>query len=148
MKRFLLCCLLGLLPPVIHAGPTLLVVGDSLSAGYGVTTEQRWVTLLTQRLQAHCGAVNVVNASVSGDTSSGGVTRLPSLLRQHRPALVIIELGGNDGLRGISTGTLRANLLEMVRAAQEAGSRVMLLGGEAACQLRSGFRQRLSSSLL
>jgi acyl-CoA thioesterase-1 len=111
-----------------QAEPTLLVVGDSLSAGYGVSTHQRWVTLLTQRLQSHCGSVKVINASVSGDTSRGGVSRLPPLLQQHRPALVIIELGGNDGLRGIDTRTMRENLLRMTKASQAQGAQVLLLG--------------------
>jgi acyl-CoA thioesterase-1 len=128
MKRFLLYWLLYMVPLAIQAGPTLLVVGDSLSAGYGVTTDQRWVTLLAQRLQSRCGKVAVINASVSGDTSGGGVTRLPTLLQRHRPELVVIELGGNDGLRGIDTQTMRANLLEMVRASQSVGAQVLLLG--------------------
>jgi acyl-CoA thioesterase-1 len=128
MKRFLLYWLLYMVPLTIQAGSALLVVGDSLSAGYGVTTDQRWVTLLAQRLQSRCGDTKVINASVSGDTSNGGVTRLPPLLRQHRPALVIIELGGNDGLRGIDTRTMQDNLLRMVRASQSQGARVLLLG--------------------
>lgn len=112
----------------MRAEPTLLVVGDSLSAGYGVTTQQRWVTLLAARLRSRCGDVEVINASVSGDTSSGGVARLPPLLQRHQPALVIVELGGNDGLRGIDTKTMRANLLDMVQRSQAEGARVMLLG--------------------
>lgn len=104
------------------------MVGDSLSAGYGVTTDQRWVTLLTNRLQARCAGAEVVNASVTGDTSGGGVTRLPSLLQRHRPALVIIELGGNDGLRGLDPRTMRDNLLSMARRSQAAGAQVLLLG--------------------
>ena len=112
----------------MRAEPTLLVVGDSLSAGYGVTTQQRWVTQLAARLRTRCGDVPVINASVSGDTSSGGVSRLPPLLKRHQPALVIIELGGNDGLRGIDTKTMRANLLDMVQASQAEGARVLLLG--------------------
>lgn len=114
--------------PVALAGPSLLVVGDSLSAGYGVSTEQRWVTLLANRLQSRCPGVEVINASVSGDTSSGGLSRLPPLLQQHRPGIVIIELGGNDGLRGINTRTMRENLLRMVEAAQSGNARVLLLG--------------------
>lgn len=110
------------------AAPTLLVVGDSLSAGYGVTTDRRWVDLLEQRLHQRCKAVQVVNASVSGDTSSGGVSRLPALLKRYRPALVIVELGGNDGLRGIGAGTLRQNLQRMVDLSRKAGARVLLLG--------------------
>jgi acyl-CoA thioesterase-1 len=128
MNKILLSCLLFVLTPVALAGPGLLVVGDSLSAGYGVSTDQRWVTLLANRLQSRCASVEVINASVSGDTSSGGLTRLPLLLQQHRPGIVIIELGGNDGLRGINTQTMRENLLRMVRAAQSAGARVLLLG--------------------
>ncbi|MEJ2452930.1 MAG: arylesterase [Candidatus Thiodiazotropha sp.] len=128
MKRVLLYCLLWLLPMASLGAPTVLVVGDSLSAGYGVSADQRWVTLLQKRLHARCGEVRVINASVSGDTSSGGVTRLPPLLKQHHPALVIIELGGNDGLRGINTRSMRSNLLDMVRGAQRTGSRVLLLG--------------------
>ncbi|MEJ2692359.1 MAG: arylesterase [Candidatus Thiodiazotropha sp.] len=128
MKRILLYCLLCILPHAVWAEPTLLVVGDSLSAGYGVTTQQRWVTLLAARLRSRCGDVELINASVSGDTSGGGVTRLPPLLRRHRPALVVIELGGNDGLRGIDSRTMRANLLGMVQTSQAAGARVLLLG--------------------
>lgn len=104
------------------------MVGDSLSAGYGVTTDQRWVNLLADRLHTRCGEVKVINASVSGDTSSGGVSRLPALLHRHRPDLVVIELGGNDGLRGIDSATMQGNLLDMVRASQRAGARVLLLG--------------------
>ena len=113
--------------PVL-ASPTLLVVGDSLSDGYGVTTDRRWVTLLAQRMHEHCPASEVINASVSGDTSSGGVTRLTSLLQQHHPDLVIVELGGNDGLRGIGAGTMRQNLLQMVQRSQASGAQVLLLG--------------------
>lgn len=109
------------------ASPTLLVLGDSLSAGYGVATEHRWVDLLAQRLRSRC-AGEVINASVSGDTSGGGLSRLPALLRRHRPDLVILELGGNDGLRGIGAETLRQNLLRMVRSSKEAGAGVLLLG--------------------
>ncbi len=125
--------------PSAMAGPSLLVVGDSLSAGYGVSTDQRWVTLLAGRLQSRCDDVEVINASVSGDTSSGGLTRLPPLLQQHRPGIVIIELGGNDGLRGISTQTMRENLLRMVRAAQAAGARVLLLGVRLPANYGSDF---------
>ncbi|MCU7932427.1 MAG: arylesterase [Candidatus Thiodiazotropha sp. (ex Codakia rugifera)] len=106
----------------------LLIVGDSLSAGYGVSTEQRWVNLLAQRINQHCDAFAVVNASVSGDTSNGGLSRLPDLLANHQPRVVIIELGGNDGLRGISIQTMRDNLQRMVALSKQAGASVMLLG--------------------
>jgi acyl-CoA thioesterase-1 len=113
---------------VCASSPGLLIVGDSLSAGYGVTTGQRWVTLLTQRLEKQCGAFNVVNASISGDTSQGGLSRLPALLADHQPDIVIIELGGNDGLRGIAIKTMRQNLQRMVVLAKQAGASVLLLG--------------------
>ncbi|MEW8052363.1 MAG: arylesterase [Candidatus Thiodiazotropha sp.] len=108
--------------------PKMLVVGDSLSAGYGVTTERRWVTLLTQRFEKHCGSFSVVNASISGDTSKGGVSRLPALLTNHQPDIVVIELGGNDGLRGIGIKTMRHNLQQMVSLAKQANASVLLLG--------------------
>ena len=110
------------------ASPTLLVVGDSLSAGYGVTAEHRWVTLLEKRLRTRCTVDRVINASISGDTSSGGVSRLPLLLQRHHPEMVVLALGGNDGLRGISAKTMRQNLLRMVALSREAGARVLLIG--------------------
>lgn len=116
------------LPVVTLAQTTLLVVGDSLSAGYGVTTEVRWVNLLSQRLNSHCGPFQVINASVSGDTSQGGLSRLPALLSKHQPTLVIIELGGNDGLRGINSRAMHDNLLDMVKLSKQAGAAVLLLG--------------------
>jgi acyl-CoA thioesterase I len=127
MKRVLLYLLLSMSLPAL-ASPTLLVVGDSLSAGYGVTTDRRWVTLLSQRMHQRCPGSEVINASISGDTSSGGVTRLPPLLQQHHPDLVVVELGGNDGLRGIGAKTMRQNLLQMVKLSKDAGARVLLLG--------------------
>lgn len=103
-------------------------MGDSLSAGYGVAAEQRWVTLLEQRLAQHCGPLSVVNASISGDTSKGGLNRLPALLTNHGPDVVVIELGGNDGLRGIPIKTMRHNLQQMVSLAKQAKAAVLLLG--------------------
>ncbi|MCG7965117.1 MAG: arylesterase [Candidatus Thiodiazotropha taylori] len=131
MKRFLRKLLLFLflsVPAVTLAQTTLLVVGDSLSAGYGVTTEVRWVNLLSQRLNNHCGPFQVINASVSGDTSQGGLSRLPALLSKHEPSVVIIELGGNDGLRGINSRAMHDNLQRMVSRAKQAGAAVLLLG--------------------
>lgn len=116
------------MPVVTLAQTTLLVVGDSLSAGYGVTTEVRWVNLLSQRLNTHCGPFQVINASVSGDTSQGGLSRLPALLSKHEPSVVIIELGGNDGLRGINSRAMHDNLQRMVSRAKQAGAAVLLLG--------------------
>ena len=107
---------------------TVLVLGDSLSAEYGLPRGSGWVTLLGQRLQQERPGWQVVNASISGETTSGGRTRLPSLLSKHHPALVIIELGGNDALRGLSLEHTRDNLAVLVKSAQTAGARVLLLG--------------------
>ena len=111
-----------------QAGATVLVVGDSLSAEYGLRRGSGWVALLEQRLAKEGVAARVVNASVSGDTTSGGRSRLGALLRQHRPTHVIVELGGNDALRGLPLAHTRANLLAMTEAAQQAGARVLLVG--------------------
>ena len=107
---------------------TVLIVGDSISAAFGLEIDQGWVKLLEQRLQARDQAIEVVNASVSGDTTAGGLARLPRLLEQHSPALVVIELGGNDGLRGLSPANVQQNLSSMVTLAKEQGAQVMLLG--------------------
>ena len=110
--------------------PVVLVVGDSLSAEYGLVRGQGWVALLEQRLQNHRSRARVVNASISGDTTSGGRSRLPTLLRTHKPAVVLIELGGNDALRGLPLDVSRANLQVMIEASQQAGARVLLVGME------------------
>lgn len=102
--------------------------GDSLSAGYGIDVRASWVTLLGQRLATQGYAYRVVNASVSGETTAGGITRLPAALKRHRPEIVILELGANDGLRGLSLAQTRANLESMIKAAQTAGARVLLVG--------------------
>ncbi|HEX3632889.1 MAG TPA: arylesterase [Casimicrobiaceae bacterium] len=111
-----------------RAPPVILLVGDSVSAGYGLPTGAGWATLLQQRLDARHLSYRVVNASISGDTTAGGRARLGALLAQYRPAITIIELGGNDGLRGGSLDAMRANLEAMTAAAQSAGSRVVLVG--------------------
>jgi acyl-CoA thioesterase I len=106
----------------------LLVLGDSLSAGYGIDPRAGWVNLLGQRLRRSGAGWEVVNASISGDTSAGGLARLPGLLERCRPHLVIIELGSNDGLRGLGFEQLRDNLARMVAAARRAGAAVLLVG--------------------
>lgn len=111
-----------------RAPATILVVGDSLSAEYGIARGSGWVALLEQRLAAQKIAARVVNASVSGDTTAGGRSRLPALLAEHKPTHVVIELGGNDALRGLPLASTRANLAEMTRAARTAGARVLLVG--------------------
>jgi acyl-CoA thioesterase-1 len=106
----------------------ILVVGDSLSAEYGLARGSGWVALLDARLaQEHIGA-DVVNASISGDTTAGGLARLPLLLREHKPGLVILELGANDALRGLPLDATRANLAQMARVAKAAGAKVLIIG--------------------
>ena len=103
-------------------------MGDSISAGYGVAVADGWVARLKQRLDGEGYAYDVVNASVSGDTTSGGRARLSAALERHRPDIVILELGGNDGLRGLSPGAMADNLAAMVETARDAGARVLLVG--------------------
>lgn len=111
-----------------QAAPTLLVLGDSISAGFGLASGEGWVALLANRL-AHDGfPQRVVNASISGDTTAGGRARLPALLREHRPEVVVVELGGNDALRGGNLDATRANLDAIVAAAQAAHAKVLILG--------------------
>ena len=107
---------------------TLLVVGDSISAAFGLDSRQGWVALLEKRLQDEGFDHQVINASISGDTSAGGLARLPALLAEHQPQVVIIELGGNDGLRGQPPMQLQQNLALMVEKSQQAGAKVLLLG--------------------
>ena len=111
--------------------PTVLVIGDSLSAAYGMDMEQGWVHLLSEKLSDQSPGATVVNASISGDTTGGGAQRLPPLLAQHEPSVVIIELGGNDGLRAYPIKQMRANLAKMTQASLEQGAKVLLLAAEA-----------------
>ena len=110
------------------AAAKILVVGDSLSAEYGLARGSGWVALLDQRLTRERQGVRVVNASISGDTTSGGLARLPALLREHKPDLVVLELGANDALRGLALDATRANLVAMTRLAKVAGAKVLILG--------------------
>ena len=126
----LFVCLL-LAAPAAHAAQTtqtILVFGDSLSAGYGIRQDAAWPSLLAQRLAEKRLDYTVVNASISGETSSGGVSRLPALLDKHAPAVVVIALGANDGLRGLPVAGLRDNLESMVKAAQAKKARVLIVG--------------------
>lgn len=107
---------------------TILVMGDSLSAEYGLARGTGWVALLEKRLQAEKVSAQVVNASISGETTAGGVTRLPALLTQHRPSVVVIELGANDALRGFALSATQGNLTTMVKASKTAGAKVVLVG--------------------
>ena len=115
-------------PAQAKAQPTVLIVGDSLSAEYGLRRGTGWVPLLEKQLASENMGVRVVNASISGDTTSGGRSRLPALLAQHKPAAVVIELGGNDALRGLPLDMTGKNLAAMTQAAKKAGARVLLVG--------------------
>lgn len=110
------------------AAGTVLIVGDSISAAFGLDTREGWVALLEKRLKDQGFSDKVVNASVSGDTSAGGQARLPALLAAHKPQVVILELGGNDGLRGQPPQQLQQNLASMIDSAQADGAKVLLLG--------------------
>jgi acyl-CoA thioesterase I len=110
------------------APKTVLVVGDSLSAEYGLARGTGWVALLEQRMKAEKIDANVVNASISGETTSGGRTRLPTLLRQHKPDVVVLELGANDGLRGLPVTAAEDNLRTMIQLAQQNRAKVLLVG--------------------
>ncbi|HET6603164.1 MAG TPA: arylesterase [Xanthomonadaceae bacterium] len=124
--------LAGVLLVMLLAAPagarTLLVMGDSLSAAYGLTAEQGWVNLLAERLDERQSGWSVVNASVSGETTAGGATRIAGELRRHAPDVVAIQLGANDGLRGLPLEQARANLATMIERVQSAGARVLLIG--------------------
>ena len=113
---------------VAAGAKTVLVLGDSLSAEYGLARGSGWVALLAKQLARDKLAVSVVNASISGETTSGGRSRLPALLKLHKPSHVVLELGGNDALRGLATPMTRDNLVVMTRAAKRAGAQVMLVG--------------------
>lgn len=112
----------------VFAKNTILIIGDSVSAGYGVETGKGWAALLKNRLQRAGGNYDVVNASISGDTTSNGLSRLPKALADHSPKITIIELGGNDGLRGIQIDTIKSNLMQMISLAKKTGSKVVILG--------------------
>lgn len=122
--------------------PTVLVVGDSLSAEYGIARGTGWVALLQKKLAAEKIVAQVVNASVSGDTTAGGRARLPALLKTHQPAVVVIELGSNDALRGLSLDMTEANLIAMTQAAQAAGAKVLLVGMQVPPNYGADYGQR------
>ena len=107
---------------------TVLIFGDSLSAGYGIAREDSWPSLLSQKLAKDKSPWQVVNASISGETTAGGRSRLPALLADHKPAIVVIELGANDGLRGLPITEMRQNLNAMIDASKKSGARVLLVG--------------------
>ncbi len=128
MKKLLLSTLLLLLLPAAQGAPRILVLGDSLSAAHGMAQKEGWVSLLQQRLQREGYPHRVVNASISGETSSGALARLPRELDIHAPHIVLIELGGNDGLRGLSLEALEANLAAMIEMVLDRGAKPLLIG--------------------
>jgi len=142
-----LLCIVGLIPVLSHASepPVLLVLGDSLSAGYGMEREKSWVSLLETRLAERGYSYRVLNSSISGDTTQGGLTRLPRLLERYQPQIVIIELGANDGLRGIDPAVTRANLADMITKSQAIGARVLLAGIRLPPNYGSAYLQQFES---
>jgi acyl-CoA thioesterase-1 len=143
----LLACWL-LVPALAYAkgpgGGPILVVGDSLSAAHNIPVQSGWVSLLEQRLKQQMKAPPaVVNASISGETSSGALTRLPGLLEKHHPGVVVIELGGNDALRGLAPAQLKANLDRMIVLSRQAGAQVVLLGIDVPPNYGPAYRERL-----
>jgi len=129
-RRWILWLLLGLATPALPAAaPVILVYGDSISAGYGLSRlDEGWVALLRTRLQKKGYGYEVVNASITGETTAGGLARLPRALAAHHPAVVLLELGGNDGLRALPLEQMQENLERMIELARQSGARVVLLG--------------------
>jgi acyl-CoA thioesterase-1 len=127
LRGFALLLILGL-SPAAQAAERWLVLGDSLSAAYGIPQDAGWVALLGQRLSGLDSPIELINASLSGETTSGGLQRLPALLQEHRPTLVVLELGANDALRGQNLQATERNLRRMVELCQAQGARVVLLG--------------------
>jgi len=122
-----LLLLVGLLPQLAASEPpVIIVIGDSLSAAYGMQQDQAWPSLLQTRLQNNGYDHRIFNSSIAGDTTQGGLARLPGLLEKYRPELVLIELGANDGLRGLSVDTTGQNLAQMIANSQQAGAKVLL----------------------
>jgi acyl-CoA thioesterase I len=128
MYRILLLLVFLAGPAAAAQPPVVLVVGDSLSAGFGLAIHENWPSLLQERLASAGHPHSVVNASISGDTTSGGLARLPNALARHSPSVVLIGLGGNDGLRGLPLAEIRRNLAEMIQLSKSAGARVLLAG--------------------
>jgi acyl-CoA thioesterase I len=133
-----------LLPAAAAVDKTILVVGDSLSAEYGLKRGTGWVPLLEKRLAAERIAARVVNASISGDTTSGGRSRLGTLIAQHKPAVVVIELGANDALRGLPLDMTEDNLSQMTRTAQQGGAKVLLVGMQVPPNYGTAYSDRFA----
>ena len=142
--HWLVAALLFLCAPSLAAERTLMVFGDSLSAAYNLDIDQGWVHLLAHRMEETHLPWRVVNASVTGETTSGGLSRIPEDLRRHKPAIVVIELGANDALRGLPVAGTEENLAAMVQAAQKAGARVLVVGIQVPPNYGTDYTQRFS----
>lgn len=127
------------------ASKTVLVLGDSLSAEYGIPRGAGWVTLLEKRIKSEKIDAHIINASISGETTSGGKARLPSLLEQHRPSVVVLELGGNDGLRGLPLAAAESNLRSMITQAQNTRAKVLLVGMQIPPNYGREYAERFSA---
>jgi acyl-CoA thioesterase I len=128
MTRFLFAVIVSLVSMTAMAKPVIIVLGDSISAGYGIEVDEGWVALVQKKLIESCLNYSVINASISGDTSAGGLARIDPILTADKPAFVLLQLGANDGLRGLSPVLMKNNLAGIVRRAQKAGAKVILLG--------------------
>ncbi len=146
LPRFLVALSIFFAAVAAAAPRTILVLGDSLSAGYGIGLEQSWPTLLERRLEAGHIPYRVTNLSISGETTAGGASRLPAALRQAHPAIVVIALGANDGLRGLPIEAMRANLESMIRDSRDSGARVVLVGMRLPPNYGAAYGQRFSDT--
>lgn len=131
---------------LLPSATKVLIVGDSLSAEYGLTRGTGWVEHMMQQAKAESVAVQLTNASISGDTTSGGVSRLPALLKLHQPNIVVIELGGNDALRGLDMNLTQANLLNMIKASQMAGARVLVIAMQVPPNYGANYLKQMSAA--
>ena len=143
----LLLSVVGFIPTIALASesPVLLILGDSLSAGYGMDREKSWVNLLEIRFKEYGYSYRILNSSISGDTTQGGLSRLPRLIDRYQPEIVIIELGGNDGLRGIDPVITRENMTDMIRQSQVVGARVLLAGIKLPPNYGNAYLQQFES---
>ena len=151
MKNLIHCLFFSIicLLPVSSFAKTIMILGDSLSAGYGINPQQGWVFLLQQRLnQQFPKQHNVVNASVSGETTSGALARFPKLLQSHKPDIVVIELGGNDGLRGQPPQMIQKNLAQLIQQSQKSQATVILLGMKIPPNYGAAYSQAFEKNYL
>jgi acyl-CoA thioesterase I len=147
LLRFIVLIAISVYAAVASAASpaTLLVVGDSLSAGYGLTQNTGWVDLLQQRLQANRIKYRVVNVSISGETSSGGRTRFQSLIKQYQPSAIILQLGANDGLRGLPIAVVHGNLDAMIKSALESKTKLLLVGIRLPINYGKAYREKFQA---